>query len=621
MAPVLPPYRVCLIALVLAVAACSAPAAVTGLWDSEPPSCWITYPEYQHGPYDTVTHLAGGAWDYAGSGVGAVYVYLQKVSGGVVYYWYWWDRVWSTVDDPLKTFLIASGTTDWQVAGEYLPSWTPYTENNTVYRVSAWCNDRAGNKSLTTVQTFYINPGDTTPPNVTITSPAANQVTWRLQEIRGTASDDRTGVSFVLCQLRNRENRFWNWDSGTWTTVGDEAGVWKQADGSTSWSITTGLPSLPCGPYYLTAYAEDGVGNGAVSPEVFFCIRDFTPPTVAITYPSDGGSYWPGPTAFTGTAADDESGVEGIECVLWRSTDAGTKYWNWTNHVWQTLETVSTRTTAIGTTDWTVTQNLPAPWPLGEPLTLQATARNASGWGAIATSVFTVGENGAPTGQIVSPAEGQDYYPGPTAISGTASDAGSGVQSVQCYLGWQDGAVTKYWNWTTGTWVASLEGACWAAATGTTEWQVSAGLPNPWPCCQSYVAGAKITDANGNATDLTSSFRVGDWTAPVITSVTASRSTLPTNGKLFTVTITVYATDVDPALTTKVTGVTCNEVVKGPEAGSKADWLITGPLTVKLRGVTAGRTPRVYTVYVSCTDHCGNAATGSVDVTVPVKRK
>lgn len=103
-----------------------------------------------------------------------------------------------------------------------------------------------------------------------------------------------------------------------------------------------------------------------------------------------------------------------------------------------------------------------------------------------------------------------------------------------------------------------------------------------------------------------------DTTPPTITSITARPSVLqPPNGKMVPVTLTVVATDAnDPAPKCKITGVTSNQSATG-------DWAITGDLTLDLRARRSGGTARLYTVTVQCTDDSGNAATGTVGVTVP----
>lgn len=105
--------------------------------------------------------------------------------------------------------------------------------------------------------------------------------------------------------------------------------------------------------------------------------------------------------------------------------------------------------------------------------------------------------------------------------------------------------------------------------------------------------------------------RLGDTTPPTITSITATPSVLkPASGKMVSVQLNVAARDaVDPAPKSRITGVTCNQSASG-------DWTITGDLTVKLRAKQVGRTQRIYTIKVECTDAAGNSTSGTVNVPV-----
>jgi Domain of unknown function (DUF4082) len=106
-----------------------------------------------------------------------------------------------------------------------------------------------------------------------------------------------------------------------------------------------------------------------------------------------------------------------------------------------------------------------------------------------------------------------------------------------------------------------------------------------------------------------------DTTPPTITSVTATPNSLwPPNHKLIPVTISVSAFD-DSGQTpsSKVIDVSCNEVV------ADSDIVITGDLTLKLRATRSGngKTARLYTITVRCTDAAGNFSDATVQVTVP----
>ena len=114
------------------------------------------------------------------------------------------------------------------------------------------------------------------------------------------------------------------------------------------------------------------------------------------------------------------------------------------------------------------------------------------------------------------------------------------------------------------------------------------------------------------APDVPRSFQVVDATAPVISSVTPSVTSLwPPNKKMTPVSFAVSVSDdVDAAPACQVTGVASNE-------GSSADWQITGPLSVSLRADrNGGGSGRIYVITVRCTDASGNASTAAATVTV-----
>jgi probable HAF family extracellular repeat protein len=117
------------------------------------------------------------------------------------------------------------------------------------------------------------------------------------------------------------------------------------------------------------------------------------------------------------------------------------------------------------------------------------------------------------------------------------------------------------------------------------------------------------SDASGNAA--TGSVDVvvpPDTTAPVISSVTASPSTIwPPTGALVTVAVNVSATDnADAAPACALSSITSTGVTTD-------DYSITGPFSARLRA-TGGRT---YTLNVRCADAAGNSSYGSTQVQVP----
>ena len=122
------------------------------------------------------------------------------------------------------------------------------------------------------------------------------------------------------------------------------------------------------------------------------------------------------------------------------------------------------------------------------------------------------------------------------------------------------------------------------------------------------------TSAGGSASESVTVMR--DATAPVIASVTADPATLwPPNHKMRAVSIAVDASDAGaPPVACSIDSVGVNEGANNHEPDS----VVTGALTVDPRAERDGKgSGRVYTVEVVCTDDAGNAAVGSVEVTVP----
>jgi hypothetical protein len=127
-------------------------------------------------------------------------------------------------------------------------------------------------------------------------------------------------------------------------------------------------------------------------------------------------------------------------------------------------------------------------------------------------------------------------------------------------------------------------------------------------------------DTAGNATVKSFTVTVRDTTAPVITSLTASSTSLwPANHKLVAITLSAPATDAVGIASLKIVNVTSNEPDNGLGDGDTAnDIQVTGPLTLNLRAERSGNgSGRIYTITVEATDAAGNATTATVAVTVP----
>jgi len=156
-------------------------------------------------------------------------------------------------------------------------------------------------------------------------------------------------------------------------------------------------------------------------------------------------------------------------------------------------------------------------------------------------------------------------------------------------------------------------------ATWTGPFGTASGLqPSVTLGLGTHVLTLQVDDGRGGVATDTVTIEVRDETAPAIASVTPSLTLLwPPNGRLVPITLAVDASDASGAATCSVTGVTSNELIQGPEAGWRADWRITGELSLLLRAERRSRAGRVYVIEVSCTDAAGNTATETTSVLVP----
>jgi Big-like domain-containing protein/GlcNAc-PI de-N-acetylase len=120
-----------------------------------------------------------------------------------------------------------------------------------------------------------------------------------------------------------------------------------------------------------------------------------------------------------------------------------------------------------------------------------------------------------PTTALAFPAAGGAYNAAgwtagcsPAGLCGTASDAGSGVQSVEVSI--LRSSTNRYWNGS--TFGSTTER--WFAATGTNSWGYAlASLPG----ASNYVVRVRATDGQGNVSAPTSTTFTYDTTAPTFT--------------------------------------------------------------------------------------------------------
>jgi len=179
----------------------------------------------------------------------------------------------------------------------YSVPWNTTTASNGSHTLTAVARDSLGmlwTSDPVTVTVF----NDTTPPTVSITSPASGTIVAGTISVTASASDNVgvVGVQFLLDGV----------NAGTEVTA---------APYSVSWNTTTASN----GSHSLAAVARDGAGNRTPSAPVAVTVSngapvDTTPPAVSITSPISGASV-SGTVTMTADASDNV-GVTGVQFLL-----------------------------------------------------------------------------------------------------------------------------------------------------------------------------------------------------------------------------------------------------------------------------------------------------------------
>ena len=183
-------------------------------------------------------------------------------------------------------------------AAPYAVSWNTVGAANGSHTLTAIARDAAGNRTTSAGVTVTVSnapPPDTTPPTVSITSPASGAAVSGTVSVTANASDNVgvAGVQFLL--------------DGTNLGAEDTAAPY-----TASWN-TTGAAN---GSHTLTAVARDAAGNRTTSAAVTVTVSnapppDTTPPTVSITSPAPGATV-SGTVSVTASASDNV-GVVGVQ--------------------------------------------------------------------------------------------------------------------------------------------------------------------------------------------------------------------------------------------------------------------------------------------------------------------
>jgi hypothetical protein len=291
----------------------------------------------------------------------------------------------------------------------YTISWNTTTVADGSHTLTARARDAAGNTTTSAgvVVTVQNNPPDIQPPTVSITAPAAGNVSGTIS-VTASAADDVgvAGVQFLL--------------DGANLGTEDIASPY-----SISWNTTT----VTNGNHTLTARARDAAGNTTTSVPVAVTVNNDTQaPTVSITSPAAGTVAG---TINVDANASDNVGVAGVQFLLdgtnLGAEDVASPY------------SISWNTTTIADGSHTLT----------------ARARDAAGNTATSVSVVVTVKNDiqAPTVSITAPAAGN--VNGTINVTANAND-NVGVAGVQfllngANLGAEDVASPYSVSWNTTT--------------------------------------------------------------------------------------------------------------------------------------------------------------------------
>src|SRR6266446_746554 len=183
------------------------------------------------------------------------------------------------------------------LSAPYSVSWNTTTASNGSHTLTAVARDSLGvlwTSDPVTVTVF----NDTTPPTVSITSPASGAIVGGTISVTASASDNVgvAGVQFLLDGL----------NAGAEVTA---------APYSVSWNTTT----VSDGSHSLTAVARDAAGNRTTSVPVAVTVSngppaDTTPPAVSITSPTAGARV--SGTVTMSANASDNVGVAGVQFMV-----------------------------------------------------------------------------------------------------------------------------------------------------------------------------------------------------------------------------------------------------------------------------------------------------------------
>ena len=254
------------------------------------------------------------------------------------------------------------------------------------YSLTARATDNLGASTLSVAVHVHVTNA---PPTVALTAPAggASYAAPATINLAATASDTDGTIANV------------QFFAGL-TAIGTVA----SAPYTATWS------NVAAGTYQLTARATDSYGAVASSAPVTVTVSTNAPPSVALSMPTNGATYFaPATVNLQASASDSDGYIATVE--FYRGS---------------TL--IGSATSPPYATTW---NNAPAG-------SYALTAKATDGMGATATSVpvnITINANGGPDVVLASPTSGSTYFaPATITLSAAASDS-DGIARVDFYQG------------------------------------------------------------------------------------------------------------------------------------------------------------------------------------------
>lgn len=256
--------------------------------------------------------------------------------------------------------------------------------------ITVKATDGAGNITTQIVTVTRQLPPDTTPPNVSITSPANNAtVPGAIITVSGTATDTGTGATGVNRVVVNGQNASYNSSTGQWTISGVQ--------------LNEGANTIQVVAYDNAAPQNSSTTSIVVNRQT----PDTNAPTLAVTSPANNSETFESSATITGTAIDEGLNASGVQRVTVNGTNAtynaGTHQWSFPNAA-----------LAVGDNNFTIIAYD------------NATPQNQSQ----ATLHIKRNENPPPTLTISSPADNFETTAETVAIAGTAMANGAATNQI-----------------------------------------------------------------------------------------------------------------------------------------------------------------------------------------------